>query len=139
MTSEEGPKKVMEQHLGTGRRKCSVARVYLRPGQGKFTINGKTVEEYFAKRPAVEDIIRAPLRETDTLAKYDVVVNVFGGGVKGQAEAIRHGLARALQGAVSTLRPQLKSLGFLTRDPREKERRKYGLVKARKAFQFSKR
>ena len=129
----------MEQYLGTGRRKCSVARIYLRPGQGKVVVNGKSAAEYFAKRPGVDEIIRAPLRETDTLAKYDVVVNVYGGGVKGQAEAIRHGVARALQGAVPTLRPQLKTLGFLTRDPREKERRKYGLVKARKAFQFSKR
>lgn len=129
----------MEQYLGTGRRKSSVARVYLRPGRGNVVINGKSVEQYFAKRPNVDEIIRSPLRETQTQAKYDLVINVFGGGIKGQAEAIRHGIARALQIAQPTLRPQLKSLGFLTRDPREKERRKYGLVKARKAFQFSKR
>lgn len=129
----------MEQHLGTGRRKCSVARVYLRPGSGKIKVNSQTVAEYFSKRPEVESIIRGPLEETQTTGKYDVVVNVFGGGYKGQAEAIRHGIARALNFANPTLRPALKSAGFLTRDPREKERRKYGLVKARKAFQFSKR
>jgi small subunit ribosomal protein S9 len=129
----------MEQYLGTGRRKASVARIYLRPGRGNVVINGKTIDDYFAKRPNVDEIIRAPLHETQMAGKYDLVVTVFGGGVKGQAEAIRHGVARALQLAIPTLRPQLKSLGFLTRDPREKERRKYGLVKARKAFQFSKR
>jgi small subunit ribosomal protein S9 len=129
----------MEQHLGTGRRKCSVARVYLRPGSGKVVVNEKTLAEYFAKRPEVETIIRGPLEETQTVGKYDLVVNVFGGGYKGQAEAIRHGIARALNAANPAFRPALKSAGFLTRDPREKERRKYGLVKARKAFQFSKR
>jgi len=129
----------MEQFLGTGRRKASVARIYLRPGRGNVVINGKTTDDYFAKRPNVDEIIRAPLHETQMAGKYDLVVTVFGGGIKGQAEAIRHGVARALQLAIPTLRPQLKSLGFLTRDPREKERRKYGLVKARKAFQFSKR
>lgn len=129
----------MEQYLGTGRRKCSVARVYLRPGSGKVVINQQSLADYFAKRPEVETIIMAPLAETETTGKYDVVVNVFGGGYKGQAEAIRHGIARALNAANQALRPALKSAGFLTRDPREKERRKYGLVKARKAFQFSKR
>ncbi|MCL5270570.1 MAG: 30S ribosomal protein S9 [bacterium] len=129
----------MEQHLGTGRRKSSIARVYLRPGRGTVVINGKTPEEYFARRPNVDSILRAPLQETQSAAKYDVVVNVYGGGYKGQAEAIRHGIARALQNAVPELRPQLKSLGFLTRDAREKERRKYGLRKARKRGQFSKR
>lgn len=129
----------MEQYLGTGRRKCSVARVYLRPGSGKVVINQQSLSDYFAKRPEVETIIMAPLAETETTGKYDVVVNVFGGGYKGQAEAIRHGIARALNVANQALRPALKSAGFLTRDPREKERRKYGLVKARKAFQFSKR
>ena len=129
----------MEQYLGTGRRKCSVARIYLRPGRGNIVINGKTLDQYFAGRPNIDEIVRGPLRETQTIAKYDVVVNVYGGGVKGQAEAIRHGIARALQIANPSHRPQLKSLGFLTRDPREKERRKYGLAKARKGFQFSKR
>lgn len=129
----------MEQYLGTGRRKCSVARVYLRPGRGRIVINGKASEVYFAKHPTIEDTFRAPLRETHTISKYDVIVNVFGGGVRGQADAIRHGISRALQIANPAHRPVLKALGFLTRDPREKERRKYGLVKARKAFQFSKR
>ncbi|HOE96436.1 MAG TPA: 30S ribosomal protein S9 [Candidatus Sumerlaeota bacterium] len=129
----------MEQYLGTGRRKTSVARVYLRPGRGRLIINGLAPEVYFSKRPMVEDVVRAPLRETHTVSKYDVVVNVFGGGVKGQAEAIRHGIARALQNANPAYRPTLKALGFLTRDAREKERKKYGLHKARKATQFSKR
>ena len=129
----------MEQYLGTGRRKTSVARIYLRPGRGKLTINGKTPELYFARRPFVEDIVRAPLRETHSISKYDVVVNVYGGGTRGQADAIRHGIARALINANPAYRPALKSLGFLTRDAREKERKKYGLHKARKAVQFSKR
>ena len=129
----------MEQFLGTGRRKCSVARVYLRPGTGKVVVNDHTIAEHFAKRPEVETIIRAPLAETQTAGKYDVVVTVFGGGYKGQAEAIRHGISRALNKANAAFRPALKSAGFLTRDPREKERRKYGLAKARKGFQFSKR
>jgi small subunit ribosomal protein S9 len=129
----------MEQYLGTGRRKAAVARVYLRPGKGRVVINGKAPEDYFSKRPGIDDIIRAPLRETHTISKYDLIVNVFGGGITGQTEAIRHGVARALQNANPAYRPQLKSLGFMTRDAREKERRKYGLVKARKAFQFSKR
>jgi small subunit ribosomal protein S9 len=129
----------MEQYLGTGRRKAAVARVYLRAGKGRVVINGKTAEDYFNKRPGVDEIIRAPLRETHTISKYDLIINIFGGGAKGQMEAIRHGVARALQNANPAYRPQLKGLGFLTRDAREKERRKYGLVKARKAFQFSKR
>jgi small subunit ribosomal protein S9 len=129
----------MEQYLGTGRRKTAVARVYLRPGRGRLVINGKAPEVYFAKRPFIDEIVRAPLRETHTVTKFDVIVNVQGGGVRGQADAIRHGVARALQEANPAHRPTLKSLGFLTRDPRKKERKKYGLVKARKAFQFSKR
>lgn len=129
----------MEQYLGTGRRKTAVARVYLRPGKGRVVINGKSGEDYFNKRPGVDDVFRAPLRETHTVSKYDLLVTVRGGGFHGQVDAIRHGVARALQNANPAYRPQLKSLGFLTRDAREKERRKYGLVKARKAFQFSKR
>lgn len=129
----------MEQYHGIGRRKTSVARVYLRPGRGKVTINGKAMEDYFARRQGVDEILRAPLRETHTISKYDLVVTVRGGGTRGQTEAIRLGVARALQTANPAYRPQLKALGFLTRDPREKERKKYGLVKARKAFQFSKR
>src|SRR4051812_47158107 len=130
---------VTEQYLGTGRRKAAVARIYLRPGKGRVVINGRSLDDFFCKRPGVDEIIRAPLRETHTISKYDLLVNVFGGGYKGQTEAIRHGVARALQNANPAYRPTLKGLGFLTRDAREKERRKYGLVKARKAFQFSKR
>ena len=130
---------MLEQYLGTGRRKCAVARVYLRPGRGRVMINDKTAEDYFNKHPHMEEVLRAPLRETHTISKYDVFVTVAGGGVRGQAEAIRHGISRALQTANPAHRPQLKTLGFLTRDAREKERRKYGLAKARKRFQFSKR
>lgn len=129
----------MEQYLGTGRRKTAVARVYLRPGRGNVKINGAAVEDHFSKHPFIEQIVRSPLQETQTQGKYDVVVTVFGGGVKGQAEAIRHGVARALQLANPAFRPALKAAGFLTRDSREKERRKYGHAKARKSFQFSKR
>jgi small subunit ribosomal protein S9 len=129
----------MEQYLGTGRRKTAIARIYLRPGRGKITVNGKPVEDYFTKHPFVADVVRAPLRETHTVSKYDVLVNVVGGGITGQAEAIRHGLSRALQNANPANRPVLKAAGFLTRDPREVERKKYGRAKARKRFQFSKR
>jgi small subunit ribosomal protein S9 len=129
----------MEQYQGVGRRKRSVARVYLRPGRGRIVINGQPHEEYYNKHPNMEEIIRAPLRETHTVSKYDILVTVRGGGIKGQVEAIRHGIARALQIANPAYRPVLKTLGFLTRDPREKERKKYGLAHARKRFQFSKR
>lgn len=129
----------MEQWIAVGRRKCAVARVYLRPGRGRILINGRTCEDYFANRKDFEEIIKAPMRETQTASKFDLVVNVIGGGVKGQVEAIRHGCARALEKSNPALRPAMKSAGFLTRDPREKERRKYGLAKARKAYQFSKR
>ena len=129
----------MEQYQGTGRRKSAVARVYLRPGRGNVVINGRKPEQFFAKRPNMDEIIRAPLRETHSISKYDLVINVQGGGTTGQAEAIRHGVARALQTANPAYRPQLKALGMLTRDAREVERKKYGLHKARKATQFSKR
>ena len=129
----------MEQFIGIGRRKTSVARVYLRPGRGRITINGKTPEAYFSKRILVEDVVRSPLKETHTASKYDLVITVRGGGVTGQTEAMRHGVARALEKANPAYRPQLKSLGFLTRDARKVERKKYGLAKARRAFQFSKR
>lgn len=129
----------MEQWISVGRRKCAVARVYLRNGKGKVTINGKSLEDYFGKRPEAEDLVKAPLRETQTVGKFDLVVNVRGGGVRGQLEAIRMGCARALQKQSVALRPALKSAGFLTRDAREKERRKYGLAKARKRYQYSKR
>jgi small subunit ribosomal protein S9 len=129
----------MEQYYGTGRRKTSTARVYLRPGKGNLKVNGEGWQEYFGQRPLIEQIIKQPLRETHTVTKYDVIVNVTGGGVVGQAGAIRHGIARALIDANPALRPALKKAGLLTRDPRMKERKKYGQKGARKRFQFSKR
>jgi small subunit ribosomal protein S9 len=129
----------LEQYYGTGRRKTSTARVYLRPGKGKLEINGEMWNKHFGERPLIEQIIKAPLKETHTLTKYDILVNVTGGGVVGQAGAIRHGIARALILANPALRPALKHAGFLTRDPRMKERKKYGQKGARKRFQFSKR
>lgn len=129
----------LEQYLGTGRRKTAVARVYLRPGKGRMVVNGQDWKEFFGDRPALDAVMRAPLRETQTLSKYDVVVNVKGGGPNGQAGAIRHGLSRALIKANAAHRFALKRAGFLTRDPRAVERKKPGLHKARKASQFSKR
>jgi small subunit ribosomal protein S9 len=123
---------------GTGRRKNSIARVRLTEGTGKITINGKDIEQYFGME-TLKVIVRQPLTVTNTLAKYDVIAKVNGGGFTGQAGAIRHGIARALNEANTEFRPVLKSNGFLTRDPRMKERKKYGLKKARKAPQFSKR
>ncbi len=123
---------------GTGRRKSSVSRVRLVEGTGKITINGKDIDEFFGLE-TLKVIVRQPLTVTNTTAKYDVIVTVKGGGFTGQAGAIRHGIARALNEANSEYRPALKSNGFLTRDPRMKERKKYGLKKARKAPQFSKR
>ncbi len=125
-------------YLGTGRRKSSIARVRLVEGTGKITINNKDIEEFFDLE-TLKVIVRQPLTVTNTLAKYDVICSVHGGGVSGQAGAIRHGIARALNEANSEYRPALKSNGFLTRDSRMKERKKYGLKKARKAPQFSKR
>ncbi len=122
----------------TGRRKSSVARVRLVPGEGKITINGRDLKEYFGLK-TLELIINQPFEATETKGKYDVLVNVFGGGISGQAGAIRHGIARALLDVDAEYRPVLKKAGLLTRDPREKERRKYGLKKARKASQYSKR
>ena len=123
---------------GTGRRKSSIARVYLVPGTGKITINKKDMDEYFGLE-TLKIIVRQPLEATNTLDKYDVLVNVRGGGFTGQAGAIRHGIARALLNVDADFRPTLKKAGFLTRDPRMKERKKYGLKKARRAPQFSKR
>ena len=123
---------------GTGRRKNSIARVRLTEGTGKITINGKDIEEFF-EMETLKVIAKQPLTVTNTLTKYDVICKVSGGGYTGQAGAIRHGIARALNEANSEFRPILKSNGFLTRDPRMKERKKYGLKKARKAPQFSKR
>ncbi len=123
---------------GTGRRKSSISRVRLVEGTGKITINGKDIEEFFGLE-TLKVIVRQPLTVTNTTTKYDVIVTVKGGGFTGQAGAIRHGIARALNEANSEYRPALKQNGFLTRDPRMKERKKYGLKKARKAPQFSKR
>jgi small subunit ribosomal protein S9 len=125
-------------YYGTGRRKSSVARVRLVPGAGKVTINGREMEEYFGLK-TLELIVRQPLALMEMADKYDVVASVSGGGASGQAGAIRHGIARALLEIDGELRSALKKAGFLTRDSREKERRKYGLKKARKASQFSKR
>ena len=123
---------------GTGRRKKSVARVRLYPGTGAITINGRDVDDYFGLE-TLKLIMNQPFEVTDTMGKYDVVANVIGGGISGQAGAIRHGIARALLVADEANRPALKSAGFLTRDPRMKERKKYGLKAARRAPQFSKR
>ncbi|NLT96772.1 MAG: 30S ribosomal protein S9 [Christensenellaceae bacterium] len=126
------------QYLGTGRRKCSVARVGLSPGNGKFTINKRSVEDYFGYE-TLRMMVKSPLVLTDAVNKFDVTVNVKGGGYTGQAGAIRHGISRALVKADPELRLVLKQAGFLTRDPRMKERKKYGLKAARRAPQFSKR
>ena len=131
-------KSVKNVFYGTGRRKKSIARVRLVEGTGIITINEKNIDEYFGTE-VLKAIVRQPLTATNTLAKYDVIAKVIGGGFTGQAGAIRHGIARALNEANAELRPALKSNGFLTRDPRMKERKKYGLKKARKAPQFSKR
>ncbi len=129
----------MEQTIGLGRRKRSVARVYLRPGTGKVTINSKPLDDFFCKRAFAEETIKAPLKATQNLSKYDLVVTVAGGGTMGQLDAIRHGLARALEKLNPEYRHTLKAAGYLTRDDRETERKKYGHAKARKRFQFSKR
>jgi small subunit ribosomal protein S9 len=126
------------QYYGTGRRKTAVARVYLRPGSGQITVNRRTFDEYFANQ-VLKMVIRQPLLLTETADRFDILVNVVGGGPNGQAGAIRHGIARALLEYNAELRPRLKAAGFLTRDPRTVERKKYGQPKARKRFQFSKR
>ena len=123
---------------GTGRRKESIARVRLMAGKGEITVNGKKLDEYFGTE-ILKVIVNQPFAVTNTVGKYDVIVKVVGGGYTGQAGAIRHGISRALLEANSEFRPALKANGFLTRDPRMKERKKYGLKKARKAPQFSKR
>ena len=123
---------------GTGRRKSSVARVYLVPGSGNITVNKKSLDEYFGLE-TLKVIVKQPLVATGAEGKYDVLVNVYGGGFTGQAGAIRHGISRALLTVSADYRPVLKSAGYLTRDPRMKERKKYGLKAARRAPQFSKR
>ena len=127
-----------ERYYGTGRRKSSVARVYLVPGTGKITINKRDIDEYLGLE-TLKVVVRQPLVATDSTDKFDVLVNVKGGGFTGQAGAIRHGIARALLQVDPDFRPILKSAGYLTRDPRMKERKKYGLKAARRAPQFSKR
>lgn len=126
------------QFQGTGRRKNAIARVRLVPGDGKIVVNEKELAAYFGKK-TLEMIVKQPLELTEALGKFDILARVHGGGTTGQAGAVRLGIARALLKADTTLRPTLKRAGFLTRDPRMKERRKYGLKKARKASQFSKR
>ncbi|HHT96696.1 MAG TPA: 30S ribosomal protein S9 [Clostridiales bacterium] len=126
------------RYYGTGRRKSSIARVYLIPGTGKVVINKRDMDKYFGLE-TLKTIVRQPLTLTDTVDKFDVLVNVKGGGFTGQAGAIRHGISRALLHADADYRPALKKAGFLTRDPRMKERKKYGLKGARRAPQFSKR
>ena len=126
------------KYYGTGRRKKSIARVYLVPGTGKITINKRDIDEYFGLE-TLKVVVRQPLVATSTQDKFDVLVNVHGGGYTGQAGAVRHGISRALLQADIEFRPTLKTAGYLTRDPRMKERKKYGLKGARRAPQFSKR
>ena len=126
------------QYYGTGRRKTSVARVYLRPGNGDIKVNRRTFETYFPNE-TLQMIIRQPLKLTETAGKFDILVNVDGGGSAGQAGAVRHGITRALLEYNPDFRSSLKKAGLVTRDPRKKERKKYGQKGARKRFQFSKR
>ncbi|MBD5476986.1 MAG: 30S ribosomal protein S9 [Lachnospiraceae bacterium] len=130
--------KAAAKYYGTGRRKKSIARVYLVPGKGDVTINKRSIDDYFGLE-TLKVIVRQPLVATDTVDKFDVIVTVKGGGYTGQAGAVRHGIARALLQADADYRPTLKKAGYLTRDPRMKERKKYGLKAARRAPQFSKR
>lgn len=129
---------MQERYYGTGKRKTSAARVWLQPGNGQITVNKQSLDEYFGRETS-KMVINQPLEMTDNKAKYDVYVNVRGGGPSGQAGAIQHGITRALLEAEPELRPVLKKAGFITRDSRNKERKKYGRKGARKSFQFSKR
>ena len=131
-------KKTNVSYLGTGRRKSSVARVYMTPGTGKIMVGEKTLEDYLPQ-PLLRMVVKSPLVETGTDGQYDIYINVFGGGLTGQAGAMRHGIARALLEVGEDFRPVLKKAGFLTRDSRVKERKKYGLKGARRAPQYSKR
>ncbi|MBP3853277.1 MAG: 30S ribosomal protein S9 [Erysipelotrichaceae bacterium] len=126
------------QYHGVGRRKKSVARVFLRPGTGNIEVNGKSLEDYLPLE-TLRMVVKAPFEVTNTLDQFDVLINVHGGGFTGQAGAMRHGITRALMESSDDYRPVLKAAGFVTRDPRAKERKKYGLKKARRAPQFSKR
>lgn len=127
------------QYYGTGRRKSATARVRLIPGTGKMTINGRELQEYVGNRPGLAGEVVAPFQAADALGRFDVFASVCGGGIHGQVGAIRHGISRALAEAAPQNRPILRSEGYLTRDPRVKERKKYGRKRARKRFQFSKR
>jgi len=127
-----------DQFAGTGRRKRAVARVKMTLGQGVITVNRRTIEDYFP-RPTLQQIVRQPLEVTQTLSRFDISVKTLGGGISGQAGAVRHGIARALLEMDESLREALRKNGLLTRDPREKESKKYGRKRARKRFQFSKR
>ena len=131
-------KKNSVTYIGTGRRKTSVARVFMTPGTGNITVNGKSLEAYLPLE-TLRMVVRSPLALTETLSQFDIKINVNGGGYTGQAGAMRHGISRALLEASADYRPALKAAGFLTRDPRVKERKKYGLKAARRAPQFSKR
>lgn len=135
---KEETKKVLDLGKGTGRRKTSVARVYLREGDGKVVINKKSLEEYFTI-PLDAEKVTEPFKVTDTVGKYNLVVNVYGGGIHGQADAVRHGVARALLNSNGEFKAALRAAGYLTRDDRMVERKKYGQKSARKHFQFSKR
>lgn len=126
------------KYYGTGRRKNAIAKVWVVPGEGQVVVNERQLDQYFGKK-TLEMIVRQPLELTGTISRFNVIAKVQGGGTTGQAGAVRHGIARALVQADAGLRPKLKAAGFMTRDPRMKERRKYGLKKARKASQFSKR
>jgi small subunit ribosomal protein S9 len=126
------------KYYGTGRRKNAVAKVWIVPGEGQVVVNERQLDQYFGKK-TLEMIVKQPLELTGTASRFNVIAKVQGGGTSGQAGAVRHGIARALVQADAGLRPKLKAAGFMTRDPRMKERRKYGLKKARKASQFSKR
>jgi small subunit ribosomal protein S9 len=136
--TEENAVTQLEQFYGTGRRKTATARVFLRPGSGSVKVNGREIESYFPS-DILRMVVRQPLVLTDTAEKFDVVATVEGGGFAGQAGAVRHGISRALLEVDGELRERLKSAGLLTRDPRKKERKKYGQPGARKRFQFSKR
>src|SRR5579883_2150964 len=125
------------RYYGTGHRKDATAKVWLLPGSGNITVNDKTASEYFG-RPTLEMVVSQPFQVTDTVGRYDVRATALGGGISGQAGALRHGIAKALIEANPDLRPVLRKLGLLTRDPRVKERKKYGRKRARRAFQFSK-
>ena len=137
-TKAKATKAKAQEFLGTGKRKCSVARVRISVGNGKITVNGLDIEKYF-DLDTLKTIVKQPLVLTDTLNSVDVTANIYGGGKAGQAGALRHGITRALIEFRPELRPELKKAGFVTRDARKKERKKYGLKKARRAPQFSKR